>query len=137
MTRPALALLISASLLATAAFAQPAPDAAPAAAQLPPPADAQPPQPHGKVVDSVTVTGRPGPTKECSPRDKACVAMVVAELKALYPKELQKWCDHVEERAMMNTMMFMEIDPDRPHPNVGPYMPPAVTKTACARDKTH
>jgi hypothetical protein len=128
MTNLAVGLLISASLFASAAFAQGAPAPAPA----PTPSTAP-----GKVVEGVTVTGRRLPGKSCSSRDQACIATVVAELKAHYPKLLQQWCDHVEERAMMNNMEFMEINLDRPHPNVQPYMPPAVTKVACAVDRKH
>jgi hypothetical protein len=97
---------------------------------------AQAPSAKPKELEGVTVTGRRPPTKSCSSRDDACIAAVVAELKARYPQELQKWCAHVEERAAMNTIMFMEINLDRPHPNVAPYMPPAVSKVACAREKT-
>ena len=131
--KSAAAVLASALLLAGPGRAQPAapdPAAAPAVTAAPAPAP-------GKVVEGVTVTGRRLPPKTCSSRDDGCVATVVAELKARYPQELQKWCMHVEERAAMNSIEFMEINLDRPHPNVMPYLPPAVTKVACAPDKKH
>jgi hypothetical protein len=140
MSKATFGILISAALFAGAAFAQsaaptPSAPATPASAAAVPATAA----PAGKArqVEGVTVMGKRPELKACSSRDDKCVAMVVAELKQRYPKELQKWCEHVEERAAMNTIMFMEIDPDRPHPNVGPYMPPAVTKSACAPDKKH
>ncbi len=123
MLRPAFGLLISAALIAGGASAQSTPAPGPAAAAP------------GKVVEGVTVTGRRLSPKGCSSRDDTCVATVVADLKARYPRELRKWCDHVEERAAMNSMQFIEINLDRPHPNVGPYMPPAVSRIACAPDR--
>lgn len=139
MSKATFGILISAALFAGAAFAQPAaPTPSPATTALAAagPATAAP-SGKAKQVEGVTVIGKRPELKSCPARDDNCVAMVVAELKQRYPKELQKWCEHVEERAAMNTIMFMEIDPDRPHPNVGPYMPPAVTKSACAPDKKH
>jgi hypothetical protein len=123
MPRPAFGLLFSAALIAGGASAQ--------STSAPGPAAAAP----GKVVEGVTVTGRRLPSKGCSSRDEACIATVVAELKARYPQELRKRCDQVEERTAMNSLQFMDINLDRPHPNVGPYLPPAVTKTACAADR--
>jgi hypothetical protein len=124
MLKPVSGLLIATSLVVSAAHVQSATDPGSAATAVP-----------GRVVEGVTVTGRRLPAKSCSSRDDACIATVAAELKAKYPKQLQQWCDHVEERAMMNNMEFMEINLDRPHPNVQPYMPPAVTKVACAPDR--
>jgi hypothetical protein len=137
-TKTALAALGSALLLAGAVRGQPA--ATPSASEPSPAvpaatAEAKPPA-GGNTVSSITVEGKANkPMTACSPRDKDCVAAIVAELKARYPQQLQKWCNHVEERAAMNSMMFMEINLDRPHPNVAPYLPPAVTKVACATDK--
>jgi len=128
MLKSAFGSLIAAALLAGAAVAQTSPAPEPA----PTPQAAAP----GKVVEGVTVTGRRMPTKSCSSRDDACIASVVAELKSRYPKELKTWCSQVQQRAAQNTMEFMEINLDRPHPNVGPYLPPPVTKIACAADKT-
>ena len=125
MPKFALAILLAASLAASGAFAQSVANPTPAT-----PALAQ-----GKALEGITVTGRRAPAKSCSSRDDACIATVVAELRARYPQELQKWCAHVEERAAMNSLMFMEINLDRPHPNVAPYLPPAVAKVACAREK--
>ena len=139
MSKTTFGILISATLFAGAAFAQPAaptPSPATTAAAAPEPVTAAS-SGKAKQVEGVTVMGKRPELKSCSSRDDDCVAMVVAQLKQRYPKELQKWCEHVEERAAMNTIMFMEINLDRPHPNVGPYMPPAVAKSACAPDKKH
>lgn len=136
MSKATFGLLISTTLIAGAAFAQsvaptPGVPTPPAAAERATGATAG----KARQVEGVTVLGKRAEPKACSSRDDNCIAMVVAELKQRYPKELQKWCEHVKERAAMNSIMFMEIDLDRPHPNVGPYMPPAVTKSACAPDK--
>ena len=128
MLKPAFGTLAFAALFAGAAVGQTS--TAPAAPDPTAPAAAT-----GKVVEGVTVTGRRLPTKSCSSRDDACIAAVVAELKAHYPRELKTWCSQVQLRAAQNTMEFMEINLDRPHPNVGPYTPPPVAKTACAADK--
>jgi hypothetical protein len=120
--RNALAVAAVALSLAGAVRAEPA---------APPAKPAEP----GSTVSGITVQGLPLPKKSCSSRDQACVAMVVAELKARYPKELAKWCAHVEERAAMNELMFDVEDPNHPHPRVEPFLPPPVTKIACARDK--
>jgi len=126
MTKALFALAVAATLAAGDARGQIAPTPEPAQKSAP----AQ-----GKTVEGVTVLGRRPQLKACSSRDDACIAAVVAELKAHYPKELQAWCSQVRMRAAQNTMDFMEINLDRPHPNVQPYTPPPVTKTACAAGK--
>ena len=98
-----------------------------------------PTKPAGDTVSGVVVEGRKTPSKACSAKDDACVLAVVAELKAHYPEQLQRWCDHVQERAAMNDLMF-DRGPDastdgHPHPNVVPYLPPPVDKVACVSDK--
>ncbi|MBS0361147.1 MAG: hypothetical protein JSR98_07190 [Proteobacteria bacterium] len=91
------------------------------------------------TVSGVTVEGRKTPAKACGARDSTCIAAVVAELKARYPKQLQQWCDHVQERAAMTDLMFdrsADGSPDgHPHENPVPYLPPPVTKVACVADK--
>ena len=91
------------------------------------------------TVTSLTVEGRKVPSRSCGARDDACVAAVVAELKARYPTQLQKWCDHVQERAAMTDLMFARAadssSDGHPHENPVPYLPPSVTKAACHTDK--
>lgn len=132
MSNATLGLLISAVLLASPALAQPGADPAPQS----PTAQADPtPASKAPTVDSLIVQGAPLPKTSCSARDSACVAMVVAELKARYPKELQKWCAFVEQRAAMNELMFDVEDPNHPHPRAEPFRAPPITKIACAPDK--
>src|SRR3569833_2111895 len=79
------------------------------------------------TVTSLTVEGRKVPSRSCGARDDACVAAVVAELKARYPTQLQKWCDHVQERAAMTDLMFARAadssSDGHPHENPVPYLP--------------
>ena len=92
----------------------------------------------GGTVSGVTVEGRKAREKACSARDKDCIASVVAELRARFPVQLQNWCVHVQERAAMTDLMFDrsgDASPDgHPHENPLPYLPPPVTKLACASD---
>jgi hypothetical protein len=146
MLRATFGLLIAATLFANEACAQStAPGKDPATA----PALAAPPGPgagaapaetaaKGKQLEGVTVTGRRLLAKPCSPRDQACVSMVVAELKARYPQELQHWCALVEERAAAANMMGDSLEPDQlynPFHVSGHAAPPEVTKTACSLGK--
>lgn len=125
--------LLAAALAASLACASAA------AAQTAPPAPAPPAAKAGSTVSGVTVEGRKSPPKACSSRDKACIAAVVAELKARFPKELQKWCDTVEYRAAVTNMNIDEINGALNSPGTlseaGQFAPPAVAKVACARDK--
>jgi hypothetical protein len=86
--KASLALAAALTLLVGAAGAQPAPPAetastAPATA---PPAAGKP----GPTVSGVTVT--PLPRKQCSPKDKECIALVMAQVKDLYPEQLKQFC---------------------------------------------
>jgi hypothetical protein len=121
------------ALLAGAAAAQtPAPAPAPTAPAA---------KPSGATVSGVTVEGRKAPTRSCSSRDNDCIATIVAELKAQYPKELQHWCDLVQYQAA-NTNMTMDqvngigtsFSPGQTSV-YGRFAPPAVAKIACASDK--
>jgi hypothetical protein len=132
---PAAALI--AALWVGGADAQVDPPAQAAPAATPP----QPAKPDGHTVSGITVEGSKAPAKSCSSRDKDCVAVIVAELKARYPKELQHWCDLVEYRAA-NTNMTMDqlngigtsFSPGQTSV-YGRFAPPAVAKLACAPDK--
>jgi hypothetical protein len=134
--KPILGLAAAGLLLASAAYGQSTPAPAPGTTTAAPgnPSAASPTT--GKVVEGVTVVGKRLPTRSCGSRDKDCIDTVVAELKARYPHELKMWCAQVKERAAMNTLMFMEVDMDRPlTANTSTYEPPPVTKIACAPDK--
>jgi hypothetical protein len=126
--RTAVSLAISATLFAGVAFAEPAiaPAAAASAAQpstTPIPAKAS--VAGAKTVEGLTVTGRAFPTTECSPRDKDCIIMVVAELKRLYPEPLKRFCFQRELRDMRNGRPAFGAE----HPGG------AALKIACAADK--
>jgi hypothetical protein len=121
---PGLALLLS-GLLAGAVVAQADPHVASA------PASPQPSAP-GNTVSGVTVQAPAAPKEACSARDKDCIAAVVADLKAHYPNELQKWCDYVQQRAAQQEMTFPRYTTGgAEHPNYMPYRPPEVTRVAC------
>jgi len=133
-----LGLLISAALLTGA----PDPTAAPAVAPsvAPPPATAPAATPQGtapKTVEGLTVVA-PVPNKPCSSRDQACIALVVAELKQLYPEQLKRFCFQRTMRAMRSDMLQADL-----LAGLGSDNPPMGTsfgvnsalKTACARDK--
>ena len=72
------------------------------------------------------------PTQECSPRDKPCIAIVIAELKQHYPEQLKRFCFQRDMRAMRNGALFGADEPGQSGADYG--MAP-VLKTACARDK--
>jgi hypothetical protein len=147
MTRATLGLLIPILLLAGAAVAQPPQDApaveTPPAAAAPPatPKPAEPAdkplagKPGPKVVEGLTVVGKgvkPGP---CGERDKACIAMVVAELQARYPKQLKIWCHQEQDRAMWSNMEAEAIYGGTHAPIGGSAQLKPVMKTACETAK--
>jgi hypothetical protein len=126
------------TLLAGAATAQTSPP--PPAADPPPPAAAAParttPKADNGTVSGVTVM--PLPQKACSSRDKDCIAMVVAELKRLYPEQLKQFCFAEQTKAVRNQFVNDQLL-DALHGN-GPPTPTAfpvspIIKTACATDK--
>ena len=137
MTRASLGLLIPMVLLAGAAFAQPAPVPA---AETPPaavsPAVATPAAPGGKavpkVVEGVTVVGKGAQPKPCDERDKSCIAMVVAELQARYPKQLKLWCHQEQDRAAWSNIEAASIYADPYHSPIGGSVQlKPIMKTAC------
>jgi len=91
------------------------------------------------TVSGVTVEGHKTPSKACSSRDRDCIATVVAELKARFPEQLQKWCQLVEYRAAVTNMNIDDLNgalgSPGTHSEAGNFMPPAVAKVACSADK--
>ena len=129
--------ILAAMLCAGAALAQPAPEpvaSSPPAGQTPPP-PAKAPAPGVKTVEGLTV--RPFPTKQCAPRDKACIAFVVAELKRRYPEQLRRFCFQRKMRAMRDTALFSDVDPASGEPaQLGAsYRSAETLGAACAPDK--
>jgi hypothetical protein len=142
MTRASLGLLIPMVLVAGAAFAQPPaapPPEAPLAAAAPvtaetptPPGKAVAGKPGPKVVEGLTVVGKGAQPKPCGERDKACIAMVVAELQARYPKQLKLWCHQEQDRAAWSNIEAGSIYADPFHSPIGgsAQLKP-IMKTAC------
>jgi hypothetical protein len=125
------ALLLSLILLSGGVAAQePRPAPTPATAAQAPAAESLAAKP--KQLEGVTVFGSRFPVKECKPRDKACIALVVAELKQHYPEQLKRFCFQREMRAMRNATLF---GPEEQGQGGGDYRTPAVLGTACASDK--
>jgi hypothetical protein len=145
MMKAGLGLLIPLVMLGGAALAQPAtappPEAPPAAAA---PAAAAPapatPAPSGKsgpkVVEGLTVMGHGPLSKACGERDKDCIAMVVAELRAKYPKELKTWCHQEEVRAAWSNLEADSLYADPYHSPIGGSVAvKPIIKTACQPPK--
>jgi hypothetical protein len=139
--RRVLPFAVAAALLAGVAHAQtetPAPDAA--AAPASPPAASAPavakPKTDGDTVSGITVI--PMPKKACSSRDKDCIAMVVAELKRLYPEELKRFCFAEQTSAVrtqiVNQQLLESLGGNNPSIPVSSQVSPVI-KTACASDK--
>jgi hypothetical protein len=134
-----LGLLISAALFTGGPDPAAAPAVAPSVAP-PPAATAPAATAHGiapKTVEGLTVVA-PVPNKPCSSRDQACIALVVAELKQLYPEQLKRFCFQRTMRAMRSDILQADL-----LAGLGSDNPPMGTsfgvnsalKTACARDK--
>ncbi|THD62976.1 hypothetical protein [Phenylobacterium sp.] len=138
MNKLAVALLISVSLVAGEALAQgadiPTVEAVGDAPAAPPKTPAT--KPSGNTVSGVTVAPPKAAPKACSSRDPACVASVVAELKARYPKELQRWCASVAWRTAATNMAIDGLSGSGPGvlSEAGLFYAPQVTKVACASD---
>ena len=138
MTKLVAAFLISTSLFAGAALAQgtdiPTVEAVGDAPTAPPKAPAA--NPPGNTVSGVTVAPPKVPPKACSSRDPACVASVVAELKARYPKELQRWCASVAWRTAATNMAIDGLSGSGPGvlSETGLFYAPQATKVTCAAD---
>jgi hypothetical protein len=142
MMDPAFGLLISATLIASSAIAQPAApapatemapavagtDAAPASLSAPSLAKV-------KQVEGLTVTGKRPATKTCSSRDSACIAEVTAELKQLYPEQLKKFCFQRRMRAMRTAMVADQLSFGDGPPSGAAFGVNSALATACAPDK--
>jgi hypothetical protein len=132
--KAALPLAVTLCLAASAAWAQTLVQTpAPAAASTPAPRAAKPAA--GDTVSGVTVS--PFPKKACSSRDKDCIAMVVAELKRLYPEELKKFC-FAEQTSAVRTQIVNEqlresLGGNNPSIPISSQVSPVI-KTACASD---
>ncbi|HEY8004577.1 MAG TPA: hypothetical protein VIE16_10135 [Phenylobacterium sp.] len=125
--------LFAAALCAGAALAQPAASPPPAVQTPAPPGKA--PATGAKTLEGLTV--RPIPKRGCLPRDKECIALVVAELKQRYPEQLKRFCFQREMRAMNNSVLFGDVDPASGEPaQLGAtYRPADALRVACAPDK--
>jgi hypothetical protein len=141
---PTFGFLISATLIASAADAQPT---APTLATEPPVATAvagtyqvpaslaDPTQAKGKQVEGLTVTGKRPDTKTCSSRDRDCIARVVAELKQRYPEELKTFCSQREIRAVRTAMVADQLGIGGGPPVSTAIGVNSALATACAPDK--
>jgi hypothetical protein len=116
-----------------------------AAAQTPTPApateSAAPPAAVGKKAGGDTLSGvtvMPIPKKACSARDKDCIALVVAELKRLYPEELKQFCFQEQTSAVrtqiVNQQLLESLNGNNPSIPISSQVSPII-KTACASDK--
>ena len=133
--RLSFALAAAIAILARAAVAQtPAPEPTAYGAAPSPPPFAKP-KAGSDTLSGVTVM--PQPKKTCSSRDKECIALVVAELKRLYPEQLKLFCFEEQTKAARNQFVYDQLwDPNTgtrpPIPHSFPVS--AVVKTACAPD---
>jgi hypothetical protein len=149
MMKSSIGLLISATLVASTAVAEP--PAPPPATSISPPISSVSPEivpseaglpvkaraAAGKTVDGLTVVA-PAVGKPCGSRDRECVALVVAELKRRYPEELKRFCFQRQMRAMRSEVVNEQL-----LEGLGGGAPPVPTafgvnsalKTACAEEK--
>ena len=128
--RAPLGFLVSITLLAGAAQAQP--PAAPAAAAAEAAPATKPASPGPKVVEGLTVVGKTAPAEPCSSRDKDCIALVVAELKTRYPEQLKRFCFSREVRSVRSQMIYQRLEGelgDAPTPTA--FGENSALKTAC------
>jgi hypothetical protein len=148
MMKSSIALLISATLVASTAVAEP--PAPPPATSISPPVSSVSPEivpseaglpvkaraAAGKTVDGLTVVAPAG--KPCGYRDRECVALVVAELKRRYPGELKRFCFQRQMRAMRSEVVNEQLleglgGGDPPVPTA--FGVNSALKTACAEEK--
>ena len=131
--RLGLTFIAAMTLLASAATAQTSAPP-PATGASPPPAAAKPTA--GDTLSGVTVM--PMPKKACSSRDKDCIALVVAELKRLYPEELKQFCFQEQTSAVrtqiVNQQLLESLNGNNPSIPISSQVSPVI-KTACASDK--
>jgi hypothetical protein len=121
------------SALAGAALAQ-APGASSPSA--PAPAASAPAASPGATVSGVTV--KPLPHKACAPKDKECIAIVVAEVKELYPEQLKMFCHQQKMDVMQRDMQanmagWCDNQMGGAAAICNHYLPPVV-KQVCASD---
>ena len=81
------------------------------------------------------MVGKGAQPKPCDERDKTCIAMVVAELQARYPKQLKIWCHQEQDRAMWSNMEAEAIYGSTHAPIGGSAQLKPVMKTACETPK--
>ena len=136
--RPLLALAAALAVLADAAWAQaPASPAATAPSPAPAPASAAAKADPGKTVSGVTVEALP--RKQCAPKDKDCIALVMAQVKELYPEQLKKFC-FTQQMDVMRQDMQANLAGWCDSPGLGAtstcshHVSPVV-KQVCAPDK--
>ena len=132
----AAALCLAASVaLAQTPTQAPTQTPAPAAAPTPAPAPSTAKPAAGDTVSGVTVS--PFPKKACSSRDKDCIAMVVAELKRLYPEQLKQFYFAEQTSAVrtqiVNQQLLDSLGGNNPSIPVSSQVSPII-KTACASD---
>jgi hypothetical protein len=121
--RSALVLATALALVSGAAGAQ---------APTPSPTPVAKPASQDHTVSGVEVEAPPLPTKECGARDKACIDVVIAELRTRYPAQLKRFCFQREMRALQNTA---EFGGDSPRDVGAYYTTGAILKIACATEK--
>lgn len=118
-----LAPVAAVSLFAAAAMAETTP-----AKPAPPPSDT--------TVSGVTVM--PLPSRSCRPKDKDCIALVIAELKAKYPEQLKKFCFqtqmNVEKQDIQADVNGWCDDPRYSSSAICSHHVPPVLKQACEPD---
>jgi hypothetical protein len=109
-----------------------------ALAQEPAPAQPTPatPAPAGPSVSGVTVS--PLSRKPCAPKDKDCIAIVMAEVKALYPEQLKMFCHQqkmdVMQRDMQANMAGWCDNPTQGASSICNHYVPPIVKQVCASD---
>jgi hypothetical protein len=104
--------------------------AGPAAARTPTDPAPAAPAASAPSVDGIVVEGLP--KKSCSTRDKSCIAVVVAELKARYPQQLKVFCANWQMQALRSQWVSDQLGGgDRP---TAFGVNSAVSK-ACSADK--
>jgi hypothetical protein len=123
-------LALAAALLTAAGSAR---ARAPAATPAPAPA-ASSAAPTGANISGVTVS--PAPRKACAPKDKECIALVMAELKDLYPEQVKAFCFQqkmdVMQRDMQANMAGWCDDPKQGAAAICNHYVPPVVKQLCA-----
>jgi hypothetical protein len=124
-------LALAAALIALAGVAAAQPAAAPQDTSAAPAAASK----GGPTVSGVTVT--PVPRKPCKPKDTECIAIVMAQVKDLYPEQLKQFCFQ-QKMDVMRQDMQANIAGWCDGPGLGAsemchhYMSPVVKKVCAA-----